>query len=109
MDSSKIGLLIAIMAILNYLPRAIPAVLVDKLKFGNKVDKFLNLIPYTAMAALIFPGVFTVDANNFAIGIVGVAVAALLAWRKCPVTVCVLAAIAADFLLYWLVFPTAVS
>lgn len=108
MNSSKITLLIAIMAVLTYLPRAIPAVLVDKLKFGPKINKFLNLIPYTAMAALIFPGVFTVDANNYAIGIVGVAVAALLAWRKCPVMVCVLAAIAADFVLYMFVFPVSV-
>jgi hypothetical protein len=51
------------------------------------------------MSALIFPGVFTVDANPI-IGIVGGAVAALLAWKKQPVMTCVLAAIAADFVLY---------
>jgi branched-subunit amino acid transport protein len=87
------------MAVVTYIPRALPAVLVDKLKFGPKVEKFLKLIPYTAMSALIFPGVFTVDANPI-IGIVGGAVAALLAWKKQPVMTCVLAAIAADFVLY---------
>ena len=107
-DGSKICILITLMAVLTYLPRAIPAVLVDKLKFGPKINKFLNLIPYTAMAALIFPGVFTVDSDNYAIGIVGVAAAALLAWRKCPVMVCVLAAIAVDFALYMFVFPLGV-
>ena len=63
------------------------------------MEKFLKLIPYTAMAALIFPGVFTVDTNPV-IGIVGAAVAGLLAWKKCPVMLCVLATIAADFILY---------
>ena len=90
MDSNKITLLILGMAIVTFIPRAIPAVLVDRMNFG----------PKTAMAALIFPGVLTVDASKPIIGIVGALVAAVLAWRKCPVMVCVLAAIAADFLLY---------
>lgn len=100
MNSTNILILILGMAAVTYIPRAIPAVLVDKMKFGPKTEKFLKLIPYTAMAALIFPGVVTVDTANPAIGLVGGGVAAVLAWRKCPVMVCVLAAIAADFLLY---------
>lgn len=100
MDSSKIALLILGMAVVTYIPRALPAVLVDKMKFGVRTEKFLKLIPYTAMSALVFPGVFTVDMANPVIGIAGGAVAALLAWRKCPVMICVLTAIGADFLLY---------
>jgi branched-subunit amino acid transport protein len=99
----NVFLLIAGMTLVTYIPRALSAILVDKLRFGGRVEKFLKLIPYTAMSALIFPGVFTVDAVHPAIGIAGGAVAAALAWRKCPVMVCVLAAIAADLLLYlWL-------
>ena len=100
MSGTKIFLLLLGMAIVTYIPRAIPAIFVGRLKFPPKVEKFLKLIPYTAMAALIFPGVFTADAERPIIGIVGGAVAGLLAWKKCPVMVCVLAAIAADFLLY---------
>lgn len=96
----KILILVLGMAFVTYIPRALPAVLVGKMKFSAKVEKFLNLIPYTAMAALIFPGVLTVDTENPSIGIVGGTVACALAWRKCPVMVCVLAAIAADFVLY---------
>jgi len=99
MDPVNILVLIVGMMVVTYIPRAIPAVLVERLRFGAKMEKFLKLIPYTAMAALIFPGVFTVDANPI-IGIVGGAVAALLAWKKQPVMTCVLAAIAADFILY---------
>jgi len=99
MDPVNILVLIVGMMVVTYIPRAIPAVLVERLRFGAKMEKFLKLIPYTAMAALIFPGVFTVDANPI-IGVVGGAVAALLAWKKQPVMTCVLAAIAADFILY---------
>lgn len=100
MDNRQIMLLILGMAVVTFIPRAIPAVLVDKMHFGPKTEKFLRLIPYTAMAALIFPGILTVDSARPIIGIVGGLVAAVLAWRRCPVMVCVLAAIGADFLLY---------
>ena len=59
------------------------------------VEHFLQLIPYTAMTALVFPGVFTVDANPV-LGVVGAAVAGGLAWKKCPIIVCVLAAVAVE-------------
>ena len=100
MSSTYAIILILAMGLTAFIPRLIPAVLVDKMHFGPKTEKFLKLIPYTAMAALIFPGVLTVDSANPVIGIVGGLVAAVLAWRRCPVMVCVLAAIAADFLLY---------
>ncbi len=100
MDSSKLILLMLGMTLVTYLPRALPFVLVDKMNFSGKLEKFLKLIPYTAMAALIFPGVFTVDTDKPWIGIVGALAAGILAWKRKPVMVCVLAAIAADFLLY---------
>lgn len=98
--SIDILILILGMAVVTYIPRAIPALLIEKMKFRPKAEKFLRLIPYTAMSALIFPGVFSVDTVHPDIGIVGAVVAGVLAWRKLPVMVCVLAAIAADFLLY---------
>ena len=99
MSTTKVLILLFGMMAVTYIPRALPAVFIEKMRFRAKMEKFLKLIPYTAMAALIFPGVFTVDANPV-IGIVGAAVAGLLAWKKCPVMLCVLAAIAADFCLY---------
>lgn len=88
------------MSIVTYIPRALPAVMIDRLQFSPKVEKALRLIPYTAMAALIFPGIMTVDGNRPEIGIVGGAVAGILAWLKCPVIVCVMTAIGADMILY---------
>lgn len=98
--NTNILILILGMAVVTYIPRAIPAVLIDKMKFSPKMEKFLRLIPYTAMSALIFPSVFSVDTARPEIGIVGGLAAGVLAWRKRPVMVCVLAAIAADFILY---------
>ena len=99
----EVVLIILGMTAVTYIPRALPAVILDKLKFSAKVEKFLKLIPYTAMTALIFPGIFTVDTAHPAIGIVGGLVAILLAWRKVQVIICVLTAIGADILLYMLI------
>ena len=71
-------------AIVTFIPRLIPALLIDRLDFPPKVEKFLNLIPYTALAALICPGVLTVDNQLWYIGLIGAVVAAGLAWKKVP-------------------------
>lgn len=97
---TDILLLILGMAVVTYIPRALPTVLIDKMNFGAKIEKFLQLIPYTAMSALICPGVFSVDNTRPEIGIIGGIVAGVLAWRKHPVMICVLVAIVADFFLY---------
>lgn len=71
-------------AVVTFIPRLIPALFIDKLEFPPKVEKFLNLIPYTALAALICPGVLTVDNQLWYIGLIGAVVAAGLAWKKVP-------------------------
>ena len=93
-------ILILGMALVTFLPRAVPAVLIEKMRFGPRMENFLRLIPYTAMTALVFPGVLSVDPGRVEIGLLGGLTAALLAWKKCPVMVCVLGAIAVDLLLY---------
>ena len=70
--------------LVTFIPSLIPALFIDKLDFPPKVEKFLNLIPYTALAALICPGVLTVDNQLWYIGLIGVVVAAGLAWKKVP-------------------------
>lgn len=71
-------------ALVTFIPRLIPALCIDRLNFSPKVEKFLNLIPYTALAALICPGVLTVDNQLWYIGLIGAVVAAGLAWKKVP-------------------------
>ena len=71
-------------AVVTFIPRLIPALFIDRLNFSPKVEKFLNLIPYTALAALICPGVLAVDSQLWYIGLIGAVVAAGLAWKKVP-------------------------
>lgn len=100
LTSTQIYLLIGGMALATYLPRALPAVLIEKMKFRGRLRRFLDLIPYTAMAALIFPGILSVQEGNIAYGLVGGAVAALMAWKNCPLILCVLGAILSQMLMY---------
>ena len=69
----------------TFIPRFISALFVDKIEFSPKAEKFLNLIPYTSLTALICPGVLTVDSHMWYIGLIGAVVAAALAWKKVPV------------------------
>ena len=46
---TDILLLIAGMTLVTYIPRMLPAVLLEKLHFGTKVEKFLQLIPYVTI------------------------------------------------------------
>ena len=71
-------------AVVTFIPRLIPALFIDRLDFSPKVEKFLNLIPYTALTALICPGVLTVDNRLWYIGLIGAVVAAGLSWKKVP-------------------------
>ena len=98
--NTDILLLILAMGAVTYSSRALPAFLINKMNFSPRAEQFLRLIPYTAMTALIFPGILTVDAARPEIGIVGGLAVVLLAWKKAPLLVCVLGAIGADMLLY---------
>ena len=96
----RILVLIIGMGIVTYIPRILPAVLIGKVKFNKNMEKFLILIPYTAMAALIFPGVLSVDEGNLSIGLIGAFVAIILSWIKMPIILVVIGAIVADMAVY---------
>lgn len=103
MSRCEVCLLILGMAAVTYIPRALPAVFADKMRFGRHFQRFLTLIPYSAMSALIFPGVFSVDAEHPLFGIVGGLTAALLAAKKSKLIMCVLCAVGINCVLYMLV------
>lgn len=97
----KMYLVIIGMMLVTYIPRAIPAVLIDKIKCGKKMEEFLSLIPYTAMTALIFPGVLSVDKNHLNVGIIGALTAVLLSLKKAPIAIVVMGAVLSDMILLW--------
>ena len=96
---AQIVILVLLMMLVTYVPRVFPSFIVGKIKLGKKTEKFLRLIPYTAMAALVFPGLLTSVGDKFYYGLAGGAVAAALAYFKCPVVICVIAAVIVDFIL----------
>ena len=82
----------------------LPSLLCDKIKFGKKQRKYLELIPYAAMTALIFPGVIFVDADTWVVGVVGALVAVLLSLiKKMPVALVVVDAVIADMVVYFVI------
>lgn len=103
MSRTDTYLLILGMAAVTYIPRALPAFLMDKLALSGRVKRFLSLLPYTALSALIFPGVFSVDAAHPLFGVAGTASAAVLALKKSPLIVCVLAAVGLNCVLYLMI------
>ena len=64
MNNTEYLLLVFGMTLVTYLPRMLPSIIIDKMRFGAGTEKFLRLIPFTAIASLIFPGVFFVDGAN---------------------------------------------
>ena len=97
----NIPLLILGMALVTYLPRLIPSLIINKVSFGKRFERFIGLIPYTAMAALIVPGIFSADPERWYIGVIGGVVAITLAcFKKIPSTVAVLGSVLAVMLVY---------
>lgn len=103
MSRTDAYLLILGMAVVTYIPRALPAFLMDKLALNGRVKRFLSLLPYTALSALVVPGVFSVDAEHPLFGVAGAAVAAVLALKKCPLIVCVSTAVGLNCVMYLMI------
>ena len=71
----------------------------DKIQVSGKVNIFLQLIPYTAMASLIFPAILYIDKNIW-IGIIASVVAVIAALKKLPVIGVVLVSVISCVILY---------
>lgn len=79
----------------------LPALFMEKIQVSGKVNIFLQLIPYTAMASLIFPAILYVDKNIW-IGIIASVVAVIAALKKLPVIGVVLVSVISYVIFYML-------
>lgn len=77
----------------------LPALFMDKIQVSGKVNIFLQLIPYTDMASLIFPAILYIDKNIW-IGIIASVVAVIAALKKLPVIGVVLVSVISCVILY---------
>jgi len=96
----KMILLIVGMALVTYFGRVLPVLFLGQKTNRPVVEKFLRLIPYSAMTALVFPGVLLVDRDFFAIGVVGALTALVLSWFNMSITFVVIGAILVNMLMY---------
>lgn len=97
----KFAILILFLCLSTYIPRMLPALFMDKIQVSGKVATFLQLIPYTAMASLVFPAILYVDENMW-IGVVAGVVAVIAALKKLPVIGVVLWSVIAFVIFYML-------
>lgn len=95
----KFLLLIIGLSIATYIPRMLPALFMDRIQITKRMRTFLQLIPYTAMAALIFPGILNVDEHIF-VGLFAGFVAIAASLKNIPIIGVVLLSALACLLLY---------
>ena len=95
----QFAILILLLCLSTYIPRMLPALFMDKIQVSGKVATFLQLIPYTAMASLVFPAILYVDENMW-IGVVAGVVAVIAALKKLPVIGVVLASVISCVIFY---------
>jgi branched-subunit amino acid transport protein len=88
---------IAIMALMTYIIRVSPMVIFRKKIENNRIKSFLYYIPYTVLAAMTFPAIFSSTESQIG-SIAGCVVAVLLAYFKRGLLVVALGAAGTVFL-----------
>lgn len=90
---NSVFLLILGMTVVTYIPRLVPFLMISDRKLPKSVDTFLTFIPYTALGALIIPGVFTSIPENTLASTLGIGFAIIYSWKKGGIIVPILGAI----------------
>jgi len=96
---SKVMLLIIGMAIVTYIPRVIPFLTISNKELPHKLKLFLEFVPYTALGALLMPGVITAIPNQPLISLAGLSFACFYSWKKGGMIVPVVGSILVVFIL----------
>jgi branched-subunit amino acid transport protein len=92
--------LIVAMAIVTYMPRMLPLVLLQNVTLPNYINRFMGFIPYAALGALIFPGVLhSTGTNHLEPAIVGGIISVILAFLRCNLIVVVAGGITGAFVM----------
>ncbi len=79
MKTSYILISVAVMAVVTYIIRVTPMVVFRKKIKNRWMQSFLFYIPYTVLAAMTFPSIFT-STGSFASATAGSVVAVILAY-----------------------------
>lgn len=94
-------ILIIGMMLVTYIPRFVPLIAMSDKPLAPWLRKFLLYIPYTALGALIIPGVVQATPELPAAALVGVGATALVSWLRGGLVLPVMSSIAATFLVLY--------
>lgn len=94
----NIKLLILGMMVVTYLPRLIPFLFVSKGRLQENLRSFLKYIPYTALGALILPGIFTATPNMPWAAMAGAVFALIYGWFRGGIIIPVMGSIIISFI-----------
>ena len=92
-------LLILAMMLVTYIPRLLPFVIVSEKKLPTTLGRVLEFIPYTALGALIIPGVFSAIPDMPLVSVLGIGFSFVYAWYKGGIIVPVLGSILVSILM----------
>ncbi len=98
MDTNYYLYIILVSFMVTYLIRVIPALFFSKLELNSYWRRVLDLVPYTALTALVFPGIFFCVENSQYAGYAGAIVAIIAALLKASLSVVVLLAVVTAYL-----------
>ncbi|MHC1684424.1 MAG: AzlD domain-containing protein [Clostridiaceae bacterium] len=90
---NSVFLLILGMTVVTYIPRLIPFLMISDRKLPKAVDRFLTFIPYTALGALIIPGVFSAIPQKPLASTLGIGFAIIYSWKKGGIIIPILGSI----------------
>ncbi len=77
MNTTTLAIIVG-MALVTYIPRALPGLLLERYHLPPRAVQWLRQVPYAALGALIFPGI--VQGEKPLVGVVSGLTAALLGW-----------------------------
>lgn len=86
------------MMLVTYLPRVFPLVFLRDKNINPKIERFLNLIPYTSLSILIVRGILTLDVSLIPAALLGIGAAGFLSYRFNSMVLSVFAGIILSFL-----------
>lgn len=89
--------LVLAMAVVTYIPRMLPLVLLQNVDLPPYFKRFMMFIPYAALGALVFPGVLSSTGNFVGAAITGGITALLLAWAEVSLVFVIAGSIAVTF------------
>lgn len=96
MSIERALLAVIIMALVTYIPRALPITLFRREIKSVRIKSFLNYVPYAVLGALTFPDVFE-STGNVITALCGTLVAFLLAYFKRSLVIVAVGAILTVF------------